>query len=49
MEEAEVGEKNISEGLQATTLSKPFWCYIKSRKQDNIGVSPPGKEWISGV
>ena len=40
MEEAEVGEKTISEGLQAATLSKPFWCYIKSRKQDNIGVAP---------
>jgi hypothetical protein len=27
------------EGLQNNN-SKPFWKYVKSRKQDNIGVSP---------
>ena len=29
----------ITQGLQ-TNNSKPFWKYIKSRKQDNIGVAP---------
>jgi hypothetical protein len=29
----------INEGLQSNN-SKPFWKYIKSKKQDNIGVSP---------
>ena len=29
----------IMEGLQNNN-SKPFWKYAKSRKQDNIGVSP---------
>ena len=29
----------IEEGLKNND-SKPFWRYIKSRKQDNIGVSP---------
>ena len=29
-----------TQGLQ-TNNSKPFWKYIKSRKQDNIGVAPP--------
>ena len=29
----------IMEGLQNNN-SKPFWKYVKSRKQDNIGVSP---------
>jgi hypothetical protein len=29
----------INEGLQSNS-SKPFWKYIKSKKQDNIGVSP---------
>ena len=28
----------ITQGLQ-TNNSKPFWKYIKSRKQDNIGVA----------
>jgi hypothetical protein len=27
------------EGLQNNN-SKPFWKYVESRKQDNIGVSP---------
>ena len=30
----------ITQGLK-TNNSKPFWKYIKSRKQDNIGVAPP--------
>ena len=40
----------ITQGLQ-TNNSKPFWKYIKSRKQDNIGVAPPPpeKEWFTGV
>ena len=29
----------INEGLQSND-SKPFWKYIKSKKQDNIGVLP---------
>jgi hypothetical protein len=29
----------INEGLQSNN-SKAFWKYIKSKKQDNIGVSP---------
>ena len=29
----------IMEGLQNNN-SKPFWKYVKSRKQDSIGVSP---------
>jgi hypothetical protein len=29
----------IMEGLQNNN-SKPFWMYVNSRKQDNIGVSP---------
>ena len=29
----------INEGLQSNN-TKPFWKYIKSKKQDNIGVSP---------
>ena len=29
----------IMEGLQNNN-SKPFWKYVKPRKQDNIGVSP---------
>jgi hypothetical protein len=29
----------INEGLQSNN-SKPFWKYIKSKKQDNIGISP---------
>jgi hypothetical protein len=31
--------KNIMEGLQNNN-SKPFWKYIKSKKQDSIGVAP---------
>ena len=38
----------ITQGLQANN-SKLFWKYIKSRKQDNIGVAPPEKEWFTGV
>ena len=38
----------ITQGLQ-TNNSKPFRKYIKSRKQDNIGVAPPEKEWFTGV
>ena len=39
--EAEVNHINdvINEGLQNKN-SKPFWKYVKSRKQDNIGISP---------
>ena len=39
--EAETNPKNdvINAGLQENN-SKPFWRYIKSRKQDNIGISP---------
>ena len=29
----------VTQGLQ-TNNSKPFWKYIKSRKQDNIGEAP---------
>ena len=38
--EAEVNHINdvINEGLQNKN-SKPFWRYVKSRKQDNIGIS----------
>ena len=32
-------KSTINEGLQSNN-SKPFWKYIKSKKQDNIGVSP---------
>ena len=39
--DAEVNHINdvINEGLQNKN-SKPFWKYVKSRKQDNIGISP---------
>ena len=29
----------ITEGMENNN-SKPFWKYVKSRKQDNIGVAP---------
>ena len=32
----------INKGLEENN-SKPFWRYIKSKKQDNIGVSPSRK------
>ena len=35
----------ITQGRQ-TNNSKPFWKYIKSKKQDNTGVA---KEWFTGV
>ena len=31
--------KVIEEGLQSNN-SKPFWKYVKSKKQDNIGAAP---------
>ena len=34
----------ILEGMEKQN-SKPFWKYIKSKQQDNIGVSPLKKEW----
>ena len=37
----------IIEGHQNNN-SKPFWKYIKSRKQDNIGVSPLKSQWTTG-
>jgi hypothetical protein len=32
-------KSTINEGLQSNN-SKPFWKYIKSKKHENIGVSP---------
>ena len=37
----------IMEGVQNNN-SKPFWKYVKSRKQDNIGVSPLKSQWTTG-
>ena len=33
----------ILEGMEKNN-TKPFWKYVKSRKQDNIGVSPQKNE-----
>ena len=45
LKDAEVNHINdvINEGLQSKN-SKPFWRYVKSRKRDNIGISPLKKK-----
>ena len=36
--------KTIQEGLENNN-SKPFWRYIKSKRQDNIGTAPLKRKW----